>query len=103
MHTTYNESVTSKQNFAVSRVVATFYGRGKVSFHYRSNDLHVKAENERFSAVGQGCYQNLKYENFHVVVYHYVLNYSRIRAHVECDCFLAQLIKSLVRDVVVIS
>ena len=83
--------------------MSPFTEEAKCPFTIGANDLLVKAENERFSAVGQGCYQNLKYENFHVVVYHYVLNYSRIRAHVECDCFLAQLIKSLVRDVVVIS
>ena len=29
-----------------------------------ANSLHVKAENERFTAAGSRCCQNLKYENF---------------------------------------
>ena len=29
-----------------------------------TNGFHVKAENERFSAVGLRCYWNPKYENF---------------------------------------
>lgn len=46
-----------------------FTEEAKCPFTIAANDLLVKAENERFSAVGQGGYQNLKYENFHVVVY----------------------------------
>ena len=30
----------------------------------RTNGFHVKAENERFTAVGSRCRQNLKYEHF---------------------------------------
>ena len=41
------------------------YKTGKVHFCLLgTNDFHVKAKNERFTAAGLRCCQNLKYENF---------------------------------------
>ena len=41
------------------------YEIGEVSFRLLgTNDFQRKAENERFSAVGSRCRQDLKYENF---------------------------------------
>ena len=38
---------------------------GEVHFRlFGTNDFHVKAKNERFTAAGSRCHQNLKYENF---------------------------------------
>ena len=37
---------------------------GKVNFRLlATNGFHLKAKNERFSAAGSRCRQNLKYEN----------------------------------------
>ena len=33
-----------------------------------TNGSHVKAENERFTVVGWHCRQNLKYENFDILI-----------------------------------
>ena len=65
------ENVTLKLNFALSLVswdysmLITLYKIGGV--HLRllgTNCFHVKAKNERFTAVSSRCRQNLKYENF---------------------------------------
>ena len=51
-------------------MLVTWYKIGEV--HYRllgTNSFHVKANNERFSAAGSYCRQNLKYENFTLFVW----------------------------------
>ena len=46
-------------------MLVTYYKIGEVYFRLLgTNGFHIKAENERFSAVGSRCRQNLKYENF---------------------------------------
>ena len=45
--------------------VVTLYETGEVHFRLLgTNGIHAKAENERFSAAGSRCRQNLKLENF---------------------------------------
>ena len=42
------------------------------SFHYYKLErsiLHIKAENERFTAAGSRCHHNFKFRKFHVVVW----------------------------------
>ena len=49
-------------------MLVTWYKVDKVSFHLlRMNGFHVKAKNERLTAVGSHYYQNLKYENLTVL------------------------------------
>ena len=46
-------------------MMVTSYKIGKVYFRLPgTNSFEVKTENERFSAAGWRCRQNLKYENF---------------------------------------
>ena len=46
-------------------MLVTLYKIGEVHFHLLgTNGFHVKAENERFTAAGSRCRQNLKNENF---------------------------------------
>ena len=68
-----------------------------------TKDFHLKGENERYSAVGSRCWQNLKYENF-------TSSFGRLRQkiapksvpHVQHDYFsFSQPIKSLICGVVV--
>ena len=67
-----------------------------------TNDFHVKAKNERFTAAGLRCRRNLKYENF-------TSSYCRLRQkiapkrvpHVQHDYFLIKTIKSLICGFVV--
>ena len=48
----------------------TLYKIGGVYFRLLgTNGFHVKAKNERFIAASSRCRQNLKYENFHGVVW----------------------------------
>ena len=45
-------------------MLVTLYEVGKLSFHFLgTNSFHVKAENERFTAAGSRCCENLKYED----------------------------------------
>ena len=46
-------------------MLVTLYEIGEGSFHLiATNDFLAKAENERFTAAGSRCRQNLKFENF---------------------------------------
>ena len=46
-------------------MLITSYKIGEVHFCLLStNGFHAKAKNERFTAAGSRCRQNLKYENF---------------------------------------
>ena len=46
-------------------MLVTLYKIGDVHFRLLStNGFHVKAKNEKFTAVGSCCRQNLKHENF---------------------------------------
>ena len=46
-------------------MLVKLYKIGKVHFQLLGmNGFHVKAENERFTAAGLHCHQNLRYENF---------------------------------------
>ena len=46
-------------------MLITLYKIGEVRFRLLGSDgFHIKANNERFTAVGSQCRQNLKYENF---------------------------------------
>ena len=78
---------------------------GEVYFRLLGTDsFHIKAEKERFSAVGSRCRQNLKYENFSS-------SFDKLRQrsvpksvpHVQHDYFslFNQSIKSLVCGAVV--
>ena len=65
------ESVTPKYNFALCLVFCNYYSMfvtlykvGKVYFRFLGmNSFHVMAKNERFTAAGSRCHQNLKYQN----------------------------------------
>ena len=75
--------------------------------HFRllgTNSFHVKAKNERFTAASSRCrQQNLKYENFHVVVWQTTSKHcTKERAAHAARLFLfVQPIKSLLCGVVV--
>ena len=46
-------------------MLVTLYKIGDVHFRLLgTNGFHVKAKNEKFTAVGSCCRQNLKHENF---------------------------------------
>ena len=46
-------------------MMVTLHKIGEVRFEWLgTNAFHVKAKNERFTAVGSHCRQNLKYEHF---------------------------------------
>ena len=67
----YNENVTLKLNFALSKVFCDYsmlvrlYKIGGVHFRLLgTNVFHLKLKNEGFSAASSRCRQNLKYENF---------------------------------------
>ena len=86
-------------------MLVTYYKIGEVYFRLLgTNGFHIKAETERFSAVGSRCRQNLKYENF-------TSSFGKLRQksvpksvpHVQHDYFslFNQSIKSLVCGVVV--
>ena len=72
--------------------------------HFRllgTNGLHVKAKNERFTAAGSRCRQNLKYLNF-VIWQTAVKNCTKKRAARAARLFfLIQPIKSLICEVAV--
>ena len=54
-------------------MLLTFYKIGEMHFRLLgTNGFHVKAENERFTAAGSCCRQNLKYETF-------TLSFDRLR------------------------
>ena len=54
-------------------MLLTFYKIGEMHFRLLgTNGFHVKAENERFTAAGSRCRQNLKYETF-------TLSFDRLR------------------------
>ena len=82
----------------------TLYKIGGVHFRLLGTvGFHVKAKNERFTAVSSRCRQNLKYENF-------MSSFGRLRQniapksvpHVQHDYFFfIQPIKSLICGVVV--
>ena len=53
------------KSFAIIPCWTLFTKKSQVHFRLLgTNGFHVKAENERFSAVGLRCYWNPKYENF---------------------------------------
>ena len=70
-----NENATLKLNFALSQVFCDYfmlimlYKIGELHFRLLgTNGFHVKAKSKKFTAATLRCRQNLKYENFHVVV-----------------------------------
>ena len=80
-------------------MLITSYKIGGV--HFRSigtNDFHVKAKNERFTAASSRCRQNLKYENF-------MSSFGRLRQNIAARAarsfFFIQPMKSLICGVVV--
>ena len=86
-------------------MLVTLYKKGKVHFRLLgTNGFHGKAKNERFTAAGSRCRQNLKNDNF-------TSSFGRLRQkiapksvpHVQQDyiSFLIQPIKSLMCGVVV--
>ena len=85
-------------------MLITSYKIGGVHFRlFGTNGFHVKAKNERFTAVSSRCRQNLKYENL-------TSSFGRLRQniapksvpHVQHDhFFFIQPMKSLICGVVV--
>ena len=65
-------SILSENATTFARVTnfPTFYKMSEVSFHMMgTNGFHVKAENEKFTAVGSHYHSNLKFGNhFYVMV-----------------------------------
>ena len=66
-----HKNVTSKQIFTLGSVfcyfsmLVTLCKASELYFRLLgTNGFHMKAENERFTASGSRCRQNLKYENF---------------------------------------
>ena len=58
----------------------TVFEIGKVSFClFGTNDLHVKADNERSFVAASLCCQNLKYENF-------TSSFGRLRQRIVFKC-----------------
>ena len=46
-------------------MLVKLYKIGEVNFRFfGTNGFHLKAKNERFTAAGLRCHQNLKYETF---------------------------------------
>ena len=56
---------TGPHSFAIIPLLVTLHKIGEVHFRLLgTNGFLVKAKNERFTAAGWRCRQNLKYENF---------------------------------------
>ena len=85
-------------------MLETLYKIGEVHFRLLgTNGFHARAKNERFTAAGLRCRQNLKNENF-------TSSFGRLRQNIATKkrtaraarlFFLIQPIKSFICDVVV--
>ena len=75
--------------------------------HFRllgTNGFHVKAKNERFTAPGSRCRQNLKYENLRRLLVDYIKElHQKACARAARIFFLIQPIKSLMCGVVLVN
>ena len=84
-------------------MLITLYKIGELLFRLLGTiGFHVKAKNERFTAVSSRCGQNLKYENFTSSFCRLRQNYVKKRAARAARLFfLIRPIKSLICGVVV--
>ena len=84
-------------------MLITLYKISELHFRlFGTNSFHVKAKNERFTAVSSRCGQNLKYEKFTSSFCRLRQNYVKKRAARAARLlFLIRPIKSLICGVVV--